>query len=306
MSTVSTQPTPAVKAALSDKSRAERRLGLTLAGPAAVVMVLVTAYPIGNAVYLSMFDYRLTDPTGRDFVFLGNYLTVLTDPLFWRQFLVTAGITVFTVIVEFILGFALALVMHRALFLRKTLRVAILIPYGAVTVVSAYAWQYAFTPAYSFVNPMFGLGDYNWFGDTLPSLFVICLSEIWKTTPFMSLLLLAGLSQIPQDYLEAAEVDGATAWQRFRKVIVPNMKAAIMVALLFRTLDAFRIFDNVFVMTQGANGTETLSFLAYRQTISRVMIGMGSAISVILAILVILIAVMFVKGFKTDLSQQRS
>jgi len=174
-----------------------------------------------------------------------------------------------------------------------------------VTVVSAYAWQYAFTPAYGFVNPLFGAGDFDWFGDKIPALVVICLSEIWKTTPFMSLLLLAGLAQIPDDYLESAKVDGATAWQRFYKVIVPNMKAAIMVALLFRTLDAFRIFDNVFIMTQGAQGTETLSFLAYRQTITRTMIGMGSAVSVILAILVVLIAVLFVKGFKTDLSQQK-
>ena len=134
---------------------------------------------------------------------------------------------------------------------------------------------------------------------------VICLSEIWKTTPFMSLLHLAGLAQIPSTYVEAAKVDGATAWQRFRKVIVPNMKGAIMVALLFRTLDAFRIFDNVFIMTQGANGTETLSFLAYRQTITRVMIGLGSAVSVILAILVVIIAFLFIKGFKVNLAEQR-
>lgn len=291
------------KAQRSDRTRHERRLGLLLAGPALVLMIAVTGYPILNAVYLSLFDYRLTAPAERSFAGLGNYATVLSDGLFWRQFGVTAGITVFTVVVEFVLGFALALVMHRALFLRKTLRVAILIPYGIITVVSAYAWQYAFTPAYGFVNPLLGLTT-NWFGDTLPALFVICLSEIWKTTPFMSLLLLAGLAQIPEDYLEAAKVDGATAWQRFYKVIMPNMKGAIMVAVLFRTLDAFRIFDNVFIMTQGAQGTETLSFLAYRQTITRVQIGLGSAVSVILAILVVLIAVMFIKGFKTDLSQR--
>ncbi|MEJ5866575.1 sugar ABC transporter permease [Pseudokineococcus sp. 5B2Z-1] len=288
----------------SDRTRHERRLGVLLVAPALVLMVAVTGYPIANAIWLSLFDYRLTAPADRSFAGLGNYATVLSDGLFWRQFGVTAGITVFTVVVEFVLGFALAMVMHRALFLRKVLRTAILIPYGIITVVSAYAWQYAFTPAYGFVNPLLGLGDFNWFGDTLPSLFVISLSEIWKTTPFMSLLLLAGLAQIPEDYLEAAKVDGATAWQRFRKVVMPNMKAAIMVAVLFRTLDAFRIFDNVFIMTQGAQGTETLSFLAYRQTISRVQIGLGSAVSVILAVLVILIAVMFVKGFKTDLSQR--
>ncbi len=176
---------------LTDRARHERRLGWWLAGPAFFVMVAVTAYPILNAIYLSTFYYRLTDPEGRRFVGLGNYVTILTDPLFWRQFGVTVGITVVTVVFEFVLGFALALVMHRALYLRKWLRTSILVPYGIITVVSAYAWFYAFTPAYGFVNPLFGLGDYNWFGSTLPALFVICVSEIWKTTPFMSLLLLA-------------------------------------------------------------------------------------------------------------------
>ncbi len=298
-------PAPAKKPGITDRARKERRLGWMLAGPAFIMMVLVTGYPILYAIWLSLFNYRLTDPSGRTFTWFSNYVTILSDGLFWRVFLVTAAITAVTVIVEFVLGFALAMVMHRALFLRNSLRTAILVPYGIVTVVSAYAWQYAFTPAYGFVNPLFNLQGFDWFGETVPALAVICLSEIWKTTPFMSLLLLAGLAQIPEDYLEAAKVDGASAWQRFFKVIMPNMKAAIMVALLFRTLDAFRIFDNVFIMTQGAQGTETLSFLAYRQTISRVMIGLGSAVSVILAILVVIIAVMFVKLFKTDLSQQR-
>jgi multiple sugar transport system permease protein len=299
-------PTPAQSPPpITDRARKEERLGWMLAGPAFFIMLAVTVYPILNAVYLSFFDYRLTDAANRSFVFLGNYVTILSDRLFWNQFAVTAAITVFTVIVELVLGFALAMVMHRAVLLRRSVRTAILLPYGIITVVSAYAWQYAFSNTYGFINPLFGLGDYDWFGSTVPAVFAICVSEIWKTTPFMSLLLLAGLAQIPDDYLEAAEVDGATWWQRLFRVILPNMKAAIMVALLFRTLDAFRIFDSVFIMTAGAQGTETLSFLAYRQTISRTAIGLGSAVSVILAILVVLIAVLFIKGFKTDLAQAR-
>jgi multiple sugar transport system permease protein len=290
---------------LTDRARKERNLGWMLAGPAFIAMVAVTGYPILNAVWLSLFDYRLTDPDAREFVGLGNYVTILADGLFWRQFGITSLITVVTVAIELVLGFALAMVMHRALYLRTALRTAILIPYGIITVVSSYAWAYAFSNTYGFVNPMLGIGDYDWFGGTWSALFTVCVAEIWKTTPFMSLLLLAGLAQIPDDYLEAAKVDGARAWQRVKRVILPNMKAAIMVALLFRTLDAFRIFDSIFIMTAGAQGTETLSFLAYRQTITRVMIGLGSAVSVILAILVVLIAVLFVKVFRTDLSQQR-
>src|SRR5690606_3872909 len=133
-----------------------------------------------------------------------------------------------------------------------------------------------------FVNGWFGLEDYDFFAQFWSSIAAISLSEIWKTTPFMSLLLLARLAQVPAEMQEAAKVDGATAWQRLWKVTIPNMKAAIMVAILFRTLDAYRIFDNVFVMTGGAQGTETVSMLAYRQMISRTAIGLGSAVSVLL------------------------
>lgn len=302
--TAATRPPPG-RPALTDRSRKERRLGLMLAGPAFVLMLAVTAYPIANAIYLSFFDYRLTAPDDRRFTGVGNYVTILSDSLFWQQFLVTVVITVVTVAIELVLGFALALVMHRALLLRRSLRTSILIPYGIITVVASFAWQYAFSTTYGFINPLFGLGTFDWFGERVSSLVVICIAEIWKTTPFMSLLLLAGLAQIPEDYLEAARVDGATNRQLLFRVILPNMKAAIMVAVLFRTLDAFRIFDSVFIITAGANGTETLSFLAYRQTISRVMIGLGSAVSVILAFLVVAIAVGFIKGFKVDLAQAR-
>jgi multiple sugar transport system permease protein len=274
-------------------------------------MLLVTAYPIVQAVYYSLFNYRLTDPENRSFVGLGNYVVILSDPLWWQAVLVTVIITVVTVVVELVLGFVLALVMSKALAaLRPVLRAAILIPYAVITVVSAFSWQFAFNITTGFVNSWLswlpGIGaDTDWFGGRATSLLVICLAEIWKTTPFISLLLLAGLAQVPDVLQEAAQVDGATWWQRLWKVTIPNMKAAIMVALLFRTLDAFRIFDSIFVMTAGANGTESVSFLAYRQTISRVEIGLGSAVSVLLFLAVVLIAFAFIKGFKIDLAQAR-
>jgi multiple sugar transport system permease protein len=299
------------KIPLSDRARSERRLGWYLAGPAFVVMLLVTAYPILQAFYESLFKYRLTDPDAREFTGLNNYLVVLTDSVWWRAVGVTVLITVITVAVEAVLGFALAIVMHRALTtLRPILRTAILIPYAIITVVSAFAWFYAFDINSGFVNTWYdwvpGIGeDTNWFGEFSTSVFVIIASEIWKTTPFISLLLLAGLAQVPEDLQEAAKVDGATWWQRLYKVTIPNMKAAIMVALLFRTLDAFRIFDNVFIMTQGANNTEVVSFLAYRQTISRLEIGLGSAVSVLLFLCVVLISFLFIRLFKVDLASAR-
>ena len=230
---------------------------------------------------------------------------MLTDPLWWTDFTTTAIITLVSVAVELVLGFAFAMVMYKVTFGRGVVRTGILIPYGIITVVSAYIWRYAFQLDSGFINQWFGLGDYNWFGHRWSSLFVITMSEIWKTTPFISLLLLAGLVQVPGELQEAAMVDGATAWQRLKRVTLPNMKAAIMVALLFRTLDAWRIFDNPFIMTAGANKTETLSFLAYRQNVTLVNLGSGSAISVLLFFTVVLIAFIFIKGFKTDLSQVR-
>jgi len=278
---------------------------LYLAAPSFIVMVLVTAYPLGYAIVLSLFNYRLTDPAGRSFVGLNNYLVILTDPVWWNDFATTFAITVVTVAVELVLGFGFAFVMLRIVRGRGPVRTAILIPYGIITVVSAFIWRYAFAIDSGFVNQWLGLGDFNWFGDRWSAIFVICLSEIWKTTPFISLLLLAGLVQVPEEMQEAAKVDGATAWQRLWKITLPSMKAAIMVALLFRTLDAWRIFDNPFVMTGGANNTETISFLAYRQNVSLVNLGMGSAVSVLLFLTVVAIAWIFVKGFKTDLSQVR-
>jgi multiple sugar transport system permease protein len=302
---VAPPPPSQAPARMSDRTRHERRLGLLLSSPAFLVMVLVTAYPLVYAVVLSLYNYRLTDPAGRDFVGLSNYGTVLTDPVWWTDFVTTLIITVVSVGVELVLGFAFAFVMYRILRGRSLVRTGILLPYGIITVVSAYIWRYAFQLDSGFINQWFGLGDFNWFGERWSSLFVITFSEIWKTTPFISLLLLAGLVQVPWDLQEAASVDGATAWQRLKRVTLPNMKAAIMVALLFRTLDAWRIFDNPFIMTSGANDTETLSFLAYRQNVTLLNLGVGSSISVLLFLTVVIIAFIFVKGFRTDLSQVR-
>jgi multiple sugar transport system permease protein len=295
----------------SDRARSEARLGILLAAPAFIVMLAVTLYPIIQAFIDSLSRIRLTAPDANEFVGFGNYVVVLTDPVFWSAMWVTLFIMVVTVAIELVIGFALALVMHRAVkSLRGILRTAILVPYGIITVVSAFAWFYAFDISSGYVNSWFdwvpGVSeDLNWFASQGTSLFVIMASEIWKTTPFISLLLLAGLAQVPGELEEAAKVDGATSWQVFKRVIVPNMRAAIMVAVLFRALDAFRIFDNVFIMTNGANGTTVLSLLAYRTSIGRLEIGLGSAISVLLFLSVVLICFVAIKLFKVDLSSAR-
>ena len=280
----------------TDRAQAERRLGLKLAAPAAIVMLLVTAYPIGYALYLSLFRYDLRVPQENAFIGLGNYALILSSGVWWQAVLSTAIITVVSVVIELVIGLGLALVMHRAVFGRRTVRTAILIPYGIITVIAAFAFRFAVSPDTGFLP-----GELNPLGSQIGSYATIILTEVWKTTPFMSLLLLAGLATVPEELQEAAKVDGATAWQRLWRVTLPNMKAAILVALLFRTLDAFRIFDTVFVQTAGANDTQPLSGLGYNALISRVNLGLGSAISILLFLFIIAIAFVFVKGFNTNL-----
>jgi multiple sugar transport system permease protein len=280
---------------------ARSRLGPWLVAPALAVMLVAAALPILHAVGLSLYSYRLTDPSARAFVGLRNYRVVLADPLWWQDVATTVAITVVCVAIELALGLAVALVMHRATVARRWVRAAVLLPYGIVTVVSGFSWRYAFALDTGFVNRWLGLGDLAWFSHPATSFAAICVAEIWKTTPFVSLVLLAGLSQVPEEILEAARVDGAGPWRRLFRVTLPTMRNAVAVAVLFRTLDAFRIFDVVFVMTGGAHGTESVSFLAYRQVIGRTALGLGSAVSVLLFLCVVLVALGLVRAFRIDL-----
>lgn len=274
----------------------EERLGWLLCTPAVLAMLLVTAYPILYALWLSLFRYDLRFPDQRAFVGLANYASVLTSAVWWESLGNTLIITVGSVSIELLLGMLLALAMHRALFLRRTLRASILIPYAIITVVAALAWKFAFDPVTGFVNPWLGL-ERAWLTERWSAYLVIILTEVWKTTPFMALLLLAGLTLVPQDLLDAARVDGANALERFIHVTLPTMRPAIMVALLFRTLDAFRIFDTVFVQTRGAQGTETVSIVGYHALVTRLNLGLGSAVSVLIFLCVIAIAALFLRGF---------
>ncbi|MDQ3728748.1 MAG: sugar ABC transporter permease [Actinomycetota bacterium] len=291
---------------MSDRSRSERKLGWMLCAPAVIAMVLVTAYPIGYAVVLSLQELDLRFPEDGGFVGLANYESVLTSGLWWKDFFNTSFVTLISVAIELTLGMIIALVMYRAIFGRGVVRTSVLIPYGIVTVVAAFAWQFAFDPDTGFVNDLPLIADDKaWFGDRFSSFAVIIMAEVWKTTPFMALLLLAGLVTIDDGVYEAAKVDGATAWQRFWKITLPLMKPAILVALLFRTLDAFRIFDNIFIMTGGAQDTESLSILGYNQLIERLNLGLGSAVSVLIFLSVFIIAFIFIKGFGVKMNEGR-
>lgn len=280
--------------------RVELRLAVMLVAPAAALMLVVTVYPIGYAMWLSLQRNNLAAPNDTMFVGLGNYQTVLTDRYWWNALAVTLVITVVSVAIEFVLGLALALVMHRTLLGKGLVRTAVLVPYGIVTVVASYSWYYAWTPGTGYLANL--LPDISPLTQApltqqIPSLGVVVIAEVWKTTPFMSLLLLAGLALVPEDLLKAAQVDGADAWRRLTKIILPIIKPAIVVALLFRTLDAFRIFDNIYVLTGGDNDTASVSILGYDNLFKGFNVGLGSAISVLIFGCVAIIAFIFIKLF---------
>jgi multiple sugar transport system permease protein len=277
---------------LTGRARDERRLGLMLIAPAVILMVLVAGFPILYAVWLSLHRADLRFPQLDKFIGLDNYIYVLKSHTWWMDLWNTVIICFFSVALELILGMLIAQAMYRALYARTWIRVAVLVPYGAVTVVSAFAWSLAFNPATGFATQWLGL-------KTPPlttrsgSLTIIILADVWKTTPFISLLLLGGLALVPEDLYKAAKVDGATALQRFWRITLPLIKPALMVAVLFRVLDAFRIYDAVYIITNGANNTASVSLLGYQVLINRLDLGLGSAIAVLIFLCVAVIAFFF-------------
>jgi multiple sugar transport system permease protein len=265
-----------------------------LCAPAVLLMLLVAGFPILYALWLSLHRADLRFPALNKWVGLDNYGAVLSSSTWWTAVGNTLIITVISVILELVLGMLIAQAMYRTIYARGAVRTSVLVPYGAVTVVAAFAWRLAFDPATGFVVQLFGLS-------TPPlttrggSFFVIIMTEVWKTTPFIALLLLGGLSLVPTDLYKAAMVDGASSWQRFWKITLPLIRPALRVALLFRTLDAFRIYDTVFIQTRGANNTQTVSVLGYEELVNRLNLGLGSTISVLIFVCVILIALMFTR-----------
>ncbi len=283
---------PAANTGLTDRAKAERKFAYILCAPAVLVMALVAGFPIVYAFWLSLRREDLRFPDAGEFIGFSNYSAVLSSSTWWSAFSNTMIITVVSVLLELALGMLIAQAMYRAIFARTAIRASVLVPYGAVTVVAAFAWRLAFDPATGFATELFNLDPppltTHW-----GSMVVIITAEVWKTTPFIALLLLGGLALIPDDLYKAAKMDGASAWQRFVKITLPLIRPALMVAVLFRTLDAFRIYDAAFIITRGANDTDTVSILGYEQLVNRLNLGLGSAVSILIFICVMIIAFIF-------------
>jgi multiple sugar transport system permease protein len=264
----------------SEGRRAEARLALWLLIPAGIVLAIVIAYPVIRAIWLSLYsDNRFGES---QLVWLRNYLRAFTGTgagEFWPAFWFTTLLTLVTMAFELVIGFGMALIMNKAFRGRGLIRASVLVPWAIPTAVSAQLWLWNFNPT-GVVNQVLHT-NIIWTGSHWPSFWAIVIADVWKTAPFIALLVLAGLQIIPNDVYEAARVDGASALQSFWRITLPLVKSAVIVAVLFRMLDVLRIFDLPFIMTNGANATETLSTLAYKESIQDLHPSYGSTLSTI-------------------------
>jgi multiple sugar transport system permease protein len=278
----------------------ERKLAWAMLSPSMIVIALVAAYPIGYALWLSLNEYSVRVPGLSRFAGFDNYAEAFGSADFWQAVLVTFLFTAISVALELLVGLGMALAMHEAFRGRGILRTVVLVPWAVLTVVSAITWRTIFEPNLGLapqVLSTLGLpgADVVWLGTEGYSLAVMVLADVWKTAPFMALLLLAGLQVIPDDVYDAAKVDGASVWQRFQRITLPLLAPAILVALIFRTLDALRIFDLPYVLTRGANNTTTLSLLAHQELTSNRLIGYGSALSVLTFVIVMAVSFLYIR-----------
>jgi multiple sugar transport system permease protein len=281
------------------KELSETTLGRLFVTPAILLMALVALFPVLYAVMISLQAY-----TGRQhegFAGLGNYTEALTDDRFWTSLEFTVVFTVTSVAAEFLIGLGFALLMNQAFRGRGVTRAAILVPWVIPTVIAAQMWFFMFNVTPGFINNALGLGNFNWLGQPGWATFVVVFADVWKTAPFVALLLLAGLQTIPTDVYEGARVDGAKTLQRFWYITLPLLKPAILVALLFRTVEALRVYDLPQVMTGGAFDTESLSILVQQYVVRTPDPGLGSALSTISFVIILGVGLIFVNLLGRDL-----
>jgi ABC-type sugar transport system permease subunit len=294
-------------------ARAERRLAWTMVGPALAAGLLVAVFPLAWTVWESLHLHDLRMPwLGRPFVGLDNYVELARDARFWQSLAHTALFAVVTVTSELVLGLALALAMQRAARGRGLIRAAVLVPWALPTVVAGLLWRFMFDSQAGIANAVLvstGVIDEPivWFVRAATAWVPVMLADIWKTAPFVALLLLAGLQNIDPALYEAASVDGAGRWWQLRHVTLPLLRPALLVALIFRTLDAFRVFDLVYVLTGGGPGTSTEPVALYTFTtlLQNLRFGYGSALSVVIFLVTFGLALLYVRGLGADVTGAR-
>jgi trehalose/maltose transport system permease protein len=314
MATIERTPTPTntrqgrmlVNAPQSAWARARERLGWILVSPTVLVIIVVALYPLFRVFQLSVTNARLGSSREPTFVGLDNYTRLLKDPGFGDALLHTVIFTAVSVTFEVILGLIIALVIHSQFRGRGAVRTSMLIPWAIPTVVSAQMWAWMYNDVFGVINDLLVNqlhilpAKVAWLANPATSLPAIIAVDIWKTTPFMALLLLAGLQVIPDDIYEASTVDGASKWKQFWSITLPLLRPALLVALIFRTMDAFRVFDVIFVMKQAASDTIVLGILARQRMIDLQRLGEGAAISVVIFLILAVFVVLYTQLIRVE------
>ncbi len=285
--------------------RAETRVAWLFVAPLVVILLAVAIWPLGRTVFFAFTDAYLDNPGSYDFVGFANFVTVWEDATFWRAVRNTLVFTVVSVGIETMFGLAIALLLHRAFFGRGLVRAAILIPWAMPMVVSTRIWDWMLNDQFGLINKaLVELGiiakGIAWTADPSLLLGVVIFIDVWVTTPFMVLLILAGLQLIPEELYEAAEVSGVPHWKRFWSITLPLVAPAIGVAMLFRTLDALRMFDLSYVLAANNANTMTMSIYARDQLIGFQDLGVGSAASTWVFLIIGLIAIVIVGLLRLD------
>jgi trehalose/maltose transport system permease protein len=274
--------------------------------PTLAVVAFIALVPLLQTIYFSFTNARLGSLAPTEFVGLQNYSYLVTDGIFLNSIKVTVIFTVITVIFEFVLGIVIAMVVNSSFKGRGLMRAAMLVPWAIPTVISAQMWKWMYHDVYGVFNDLLvnrlGLLSQNvaWVADPSTSLWAISAVDIWKTTPFVALLLLAGLQVIPSDVYEAAHVDGANGVQQFLRITLPLLRPAILVALIFRTLDALRVFDVFYVMFGARPDTQTMAIYDQQNLVAFSDVGYGSAISVAIFLIIGIFVAAYVTFLKVE------
>jgi multiple sugar transport system permease protein len=265
-----------------------------MVAPSMILIAVVAAWPVIYAIWLSLHEYSIKVAGLSRWAGFDNYSNALGNSDWWAALGHTLIFTVSSVALETLIGLAMALAMHAAFKGQGLLRTTVLVPWALLTVVTAIIWRTMFVSPYGFVNTLFGTKTV-WLGSEPQALIIIILADVWKTAPFMALLILAGLQVIPGEVYEAAKVDGASTMQRFTRITLPLLMPAILVALIFRTLDALRVFDLPYVLTGGQNGTSTLSTIAQEAFAANRLYGLGAAMAVLTFIVVMIVSFSYIR-----------
>jgi multiple sugar transport system permease protein len=276
-------------------SARDRRTGYLLAAPAAVLLTGVAVFPVLFAAWLSLHRLILV-LRERSFAGLANYEFLLHDPRFWTALGNTAYFAFFSVTAEIALGLAIAHLLASGAPGQRVLRAAILVPWAIPAAVSGKIWAWLFNPEYGLITR--ALPDQiNWLGTPRYAMPAAIVVDVWKTVPFVTLLVFAALLRVPEDLYRAAQLDGASAWRIFRSITLPLLKPTLAVVLVLRTLDAFRVFDAIYVLTAGgpANTTETLAIYTYKTLMDAGDFGYGSTLAIATFLCVLVIAVVFLR-----------